>query len=251
MQPIRVFFSYSHRDAKHRKALDSHLALLKRSGKAIIWYDGEIKAGAHLDESIQRELDAADVVLLLVSSDFLSSEYCYCVELRRALERHNEGTAHVVPIIVRSCNWLPAPFGVLKALPSEGKAIASSRRRDEAYAEVATEIGNLVSNLALARAEKQQSTSVGVASPSLSKGQVEFRFEATPGTIVRGHGCQLSWSVNPTDQVLIDNGVGVVPSSGKRIVYPSITTEYVLRFRCGVESIEKSVIVRVVDSPSA
>ena len=101
----RVFFSYSHDDETFRDQLEKHLAMLKHQGLIESWHDRRISAGSSFEEAIDRELDAADVILLLVSSSFLASAYCYSREMVRAMARHATGAARVVPVIVRPCDW--------------------------------------------------------------------------------------------------------------------------------------------------
>lgn len=140
----RVFFSYSHDDEEQRNQLEKHLALLKRQGLIEAWHDRRIVAGAHIDDAIDAELERADIVLLLVSASFIASDYCYSKEMGRALERHARGEAHVVPVIVKNCDWHGAPFGKLKAVPKDGKAITSWANPDDAYTDVAREVRALV-----------------------------------------------------------------------------------------------------------
>lgn len=108
-----VFFSYSHKDEALRDQLESHLALLKNQGLIDAWYDRRIVAGDEVDDAIFSKLESADIVLLLVSSDFISSPYCYSREMMRAMERHEASEARVIPVILRHCVWQGAPFGKL------------------------------------------------------------------------------------------------------------------------------------------
>src|SRR5262245_33550131 len=94
--PIEVFYSYSHKDEEFLEKLITHLSLLKRKGVITGWYDRQISAGAEWKERIDEHLESASVILLLVSSDFLASDYCYDLEMARAMERHAEGTARVI-----------------------------------------------------------------------------------------------------------------------------------------------------------
>ena len=86
-----IFFSYSHADEALRDRLEVHLSLLKRQGVIETWHDRRISPGEAIDRSIGTRLDTADVILLLVSPDFVASDYCYDVEMTRALERHERG----------------------------------------------------------------------------------------------------------------------------------------------------------------
>jgi hypothetical protein len=143
----RVFFSYCHEDDRYRDKIDKHLSLLKRQGLIASWYDHKITAGKNLDEEIARELEQADIILLLASSSFIASDYCYCKELKRAIDRHEAGQARVVPIIVRDCEWHSSVFAKLKALPRDGEAVTSWKNRDEAYKNIAMGIREVVKEL--------------------------------------------------------------------------------------------------------
>ena len=114
--------------------------MLKRQGVISTWHDRRLTAGEDIDKGITEELERADIILLLVSPDFLASEYCYGVEMSRALERHNAGSARVIPVILRPCEWREAPFGGLLATPIDGKAVTKYADRDDAFLEVAKAI---------------------------------------------------------------------------------------------------------------
>jgi hypothetical protein len=131
-----VFISYSHADEQLRNELEKHLSMLKRQGRVDVWHDRRIAAGDVFDNVISAQLEQADIVLLLVSADFLSSEYCYGIEMTRAMERARAGQARVIPVILRSCQWHDAPFGGLLAAPQDGKAVTKWADRDEAWTNV-------------------------------------------------------------------------------------------------------------------
>lgn len=131
-----LFFSYSHTDEQLRDELGKHLSMLRREGTIESWHDRRIVPGQQLDHAIDRHLQAASIILLLVSSDFLASDYCYDVEVRRAMERHERGDATVIPVILRPCDWRAAPFGRLLALPRDGKPVTLWPNQDEAFLSV-------------------------------------------------------------------------------------------------------------------
>ena len=108
--PLNLFYSYAHEDEVFRRRLDSHLSLLQRQGLIHAWHDRKIGAGTEWKKQIDAQLRSADVVLLLVSADFLGSGYCFDVELKWALDRHATGELTVVPVIVRPVDWAGAPF---------------------------------------------------------------------------------------------------------------------------------------------
>lgn len=144
---IRLFYSYSHRDERHRSQLETHLALLRRRGTIQEWHDRKIGAGDEWRRSIDVELSRADVILLLVSPDFLASDFAYIEEMERAMERHATGSVRVVPVIVRPVDWHLAPFGRLQALPRDGKPVTLWKNRDSAWLNVAEGIRAVVEDL--------------------------------------------------------------------------------------------------------
>ncbi|MFZ4809629.1 MAG: toll/interleukin-1 receptor domain-containing protein [Hyphomicrobiaceae bacterium] len=151
-QKLRVFISYSHADEELKNKLLQHLEPLKRLHLVESWDDREIKAGDNWGEEIAKNLDEADIILLLVSIDFVNSEYCYDIEMERALERSEDGEAVVIPVILRSCLWKSAPFAKLQAIPTDGKAASSWADQDEAYANIADGIKQAAERLIASRA---------------------------------------------------------------------------------------------------
>jgi TIR domain len=121
---IEVFYSYAHEDEELVKELRKHLSILKRQGMIREWYDREITAGTDWKGQLDQHLNSAGVILLLVSADFLASDYCYDVEMTRALERHDQGEARVIPVLLRMVDgWQLTPFGKLQSLPADGKPV--------------------------------------------------------------------------------------------------------------------------------
>lgn len=127
--------------------LKAHLASLTRQNLITFWFDRRIVPGDDWKESITTELQEADIILLLISAYFISSDYCYKIELGRALERHNEGSAVVIPIFVRPCDSDGLPFSKLQGLPSDGRAVSQYENRDHAWALVAKGVRRAVENL--------------------------------------------------------------------------------------------------------
>ena len=143
----KLFFSYSHVDEALRDRLEVHLSLLRHQGLIETWHDRRITAGSELDAAINENLESADVILLLVSADFIASKYCFSLEMKRALERHDEGTARVIPVILSSCDWHTAPFKKLLAAPKDGKAVTSWANQEEAWTDVARQVRSAVEEL--------------------------------------------------------------------------------------------------------
>lgn len=135
-----VFFSYSHADEGLRDELEQQLSIMQRQNTISTWHDRRILAGSDIDDSIDVHLDAADIILLLVSPSFLASDYCYNKEMMHALERHHAGEARVIPVILRPCDWHDAPFGKLLATPTDGRPVTLWPDRDQAFLEVAKSI---------------------------------------------------------------------------------------------------------------
>jgi len=146
--PIRLFYSYSHKDETLRDELEEALTLLERQGLISEWHDRKIGAGEEWKGAIDQNLEEAQVILLLVSSSFLASDYCWDVETKRAIERHDQGVAKVIPVILRPCDWHGAPFGQLQALPKDAKAVTTWTNKDEAWTDVAVGIRRAVEAMA-------------------------------------------------------------------------------------------------------
>jgi internalin A len=139
-----VFISYSHKDETYRNELETHLILLQRQGLISTWTDRRIAPGDDWKTAIDERVATADIVLLLVSADFLASNYCYEQEMSRALQRHEAGEARVVPIIIRDVVWKSAPFAKLQALPRDAHPVATAPNRDTAWRQVAEGVETVI-----------------------------------------------------------------------------------------------------------
>jgi TIR domain len=145
---ISILFSYAHEDEGLREKLESHLSQLKRDGLIEAWHDRRIGAGHDWQKEIDDRLSTCQVILLLLSADFLASEYCWGVEVKRALERHGSGMARVIPVILRPVDWERSPLAQLQALPRDGKPVTTWKDCDEALLDVALGIRAAVVELA-------------------------------------------------------------------------------------------------------
>jgi hypothetical protein len=143
---MRAFISYSHRDEAALERLHIHLANLKREGLIETWYDRDILAGGGFDAEIAEQLEEASLFLLLVSPDFLHSNYCYEIEMTKALGRHEAGDARVVPIIIEPCEWKQTPLGKLKAVPRDGKPVSEWTNANNAFLDVTQELRRVVTS---------------------------------------------------------------------------------------------------------
>lgn len=142
--PVELFYSYAHEDEALRDELEKHLSLLKRSGLIVAWHDRRIGAGEEWRDQIDAHARSADIILLLVSPDFLASDYCYNIEMELALGRYGRHEAIVIPIILRPVDWSGAPFAHLQALPQDAKPVTLWANRDEAFLNIAQGIRELV-----------------------------------------------------------------------------------------------------------
>jgi hypothetical protein len=144
-KPIKIFYSYSHKDAELRERLGTYLAPLRQRNVIIEWHDRKPEPGADWDAEISTQLDSADLILLLVSADFLASDYCFGVEIEKALTRLKQGATKVVPVLLKPCLWEESRFQNLQIIPRDARAITSWSSVEEAFKDVANEIRNLVS----------------------------------------------------------------------------------------------------------
>lgn len=168
-----IFFSYSHADEALRDQLEKQLAMLKRQGVIETWHDRRIGAGENIHHAIDAHINTDDIILLLVSPDFLASDYCYDVEMKRAMERNDNGEAVVIPVILRACDWHHAPFGNLNAVPRDGRPVASWPDRDEAFLQVAKAVREAVSRMgqkAVSAPSAMVAPMVAAASPVVATG---------------------------------------------------------------------------------
>jgi tetratricopeptide (TPR) repeat protein len=154
---IEIFFCYAREDEVLLQGLEKQLKVLRRQGIIHLWHDREISPGAEWEREIDQHLKTASIILLLISPDFMDSDYCYGVEMKRAMERHERGEALVIPIILRPVYWKKAPFGKLQALPKDAVPVTSSawHTLDEAFFDIAEKIRVAAEELT-AREEAEQ-----------------------------------------------------------------------------------------------
>lgn len=146
MFELNIFIAYAREDESLRIRLDKHLAALRRNSKAITWCDAKIEPGKEWEKSIFTALSKARIILLLISADFIDSNYCYDIEMKNAIERHESGTAIVIPIILSHCDWLDTPFAKLQVLPKDAVPVMDRKwyNEDEALQDVAIRIKTVV-----------------------------------------------------------------------------------------------------------
>lgn len=156
---IKVFYSYAHQDESLRNELEKHLSMLKRQGVITTWYDRKVTAGTEWTYEIDTHLNTAQIILFLISPDFLASDYCYDVEVKQALKRHRAGEATVIPVFLRPVFWENTPFKDVQALPKDGRPIyhPNRYRRDKAFLDVALGILEVVEGINKKRLSKSSS----------------------------------------------------------------------------------------------
>ncbi len=144
--PVKIFFCYAHEDEQLLNKLKNHLFPLKRTGLIDIWHDRGISAGSDWEQQIKSHLNQAQIILLLISPDFMASDYCYSIEMQRVLERHDLGEARVIPIILRHVYW-QGVIGKLQALPTDARPIKSWPDQDEALYNVTEGIRKVIQEI--------------------------------------------------------------------------------------------------------
>lgn len=170
---LKIFCSYSHNDENAIDQLRNHLSGLRRQGLIEDWHDRKIPPGGDWDKTIKQNLEAAHLILLLVSSDFIKSDYCMGLETARAVEREQEGTATVLPIFLRECHIEGLSFTYLQGVPKDRGWIDQQVNQDKAWTEVVgkiREVAALTINGAFTRRDAKDFTvSSDTASPPEGK----------------------------------------------------------------------------------
>ncbi|HEX8736143.1 MAG TPA: toll/interleukin-1 receptor domain-containing protein [Pyrinomonadaceae bacterium] len=153
-KPIEIFISYSHRDENLKDDLIAHLMPMLYEGLIEIWQDRDIDLAKEWGKEIDIHVNTAEIILLLISPRFIASQYCYGIEMKRAMERHETGEARVIPVILSHCDFGNLPFAKLNAAPKDAIPILDKRwgSTDEALCDVAVKIRRLVNKM---RSEKQ------------------------------------------------------------------------------------------------
>lgn len=172
-RPLRCFISYSHKDDAYRLELEKHLKPLRRAGLLETWSDRAIDAGTEWVLQIHDSLDTAEIILLLVSADFLASDFCWEVELKKAMTRHDARSAKVIPVFVHPCHWQGAPFEKLQGVPDPKVPISEWDNRNRAFTFVAEAVHKAAEEMSVSLAaitpkpEPSPPRSVADSSPSL------------------------------------------------------------------------------------
>ncbi len=145
-EALRVFFSYAHEDEPLLEGLVKHLRPLELEGTLKLWYDHDILAGRQWAGEIEENLRSANIILLLISADFLNSDYCHEKELPFAMSQNELGKATVIPIILRNCDWQHADFARLQVLPENGQPVTSWENTDDAFTNIVLNLRRVINN---------------------------------------------------------------------------------------------------------
>ena len=144
---IQIFYCYAPEDLTLLEKLEEHLSPLKRLNEITSWSDREIRAGVEFEKEIEWFLIFSDIILLLVSPSFMSSDICYSTQMQLAIERQKKKKATVIPVVLRPTLWEQTPIGKLQSLPTNKKPITLWRNRDAAFLDVVTEIWAIIEDL--------------------------------------------------------------------------------------------------------
>jgi len=140
----KIFLSYSHKDEDFKEKLDTHFSGLKRNEKIETWNDRKIAPGTEWDDEIKNEMREADIILLLISSDFIASDYIWNTELSFVMERQKNGECVIAPVIIRHCDWKELEFAKKQVMPRDGKPVTKYADEDEAFTEIVEGIKKLI-----------------------------------------------------------------------------------------------------------
>jgi hypothetical protein len=236
--PIKVFLSYSHKDMRFRDQLEVHLAVLKRQGVISVWNDRQIGKGEEWEGHLDRSLEEADIILFLVSADFLASDYCYDLEVKRALERHYAGEARVIPIIVRPVDWHGSPFDRLEALPRDGKPISTWKVRDYAYRDISESIRRVAEDLRGHHDDRPEPTDVRPLD------ELRYAIARRQALVVVGAGV----SIGATDRNPVASWTGLLEDGvGRCKAVASMSDEWVSRRKADLASGDMDELLAVAE----
>jgi hypothetical protein len=221
--PVKVFCSYAHADTALREKLGRHLSGLQRNGWISLWHDRLIQPGDDWHGAIDEHLREADIILLLVSADFLASDYCQDIELDMALQRHERKEAVVVPVILRPVDWSATPLSRLQAIPADGRAITLWPDQDEAFTAVARAIRDLISM----REAREDSAPPSIQSlASLAAPQERVLDAAMPKRVTLGRAFELLTMIRRAESaglaalVQVDDDTATLPEDVRSRPFP-------------------------------
>lgn len=157
--PHKLFISYSHKDEEQVDNLKSHLSTLQRKKQIESWHDRKIIPGTEWGEEINSHLADASIILFIVSSDFLHSDYCYNTEVAEAMKQHESGSSVVIPVVLRACDWNDTPFGKIQGAPKDAQPLTKWDDPDEYFLDVVQKIKMAITHHP--RLQKPQQSTLG------------------------------------------------------------------------------------------
>jgi len=211
MEPVDLFYSYAHEDEKLRDELAGHLKIMERRGVIRPWHDRCIAPGQNWEHEIDTQLTAADLVLLLVSADFINSDYIWGHELDTAMQRHKRGEASVVPVMLRSVDIAGAPFADLQGLPTNLQPVTSWPNRDEAWTDVAKGIRRTVEHIQANWADKAPP----MAAPS-----------APASSKIMGHTLSLPTNIDAISKTILESTLKKVREAAPDPILDRVVSEF-------------------------
>ena len=222
-----MFISYSHKDTLFKESFEEHLSSLKRNGIISVWHDRKISAGDEWKNQIDSNLENADIIIFLISSSFIASDYCYDIEVKKALEMYASFQACVIPVIVRSCDWQDSCFSHLQCLPQDAKAISSWDDPDEAWLDTIKKIKEKINNFNF-KEKKSNITSLTTDLISISEKTKKWLSD----TEIKFHHRKMDTiSINdiyiPTDLKIIDQQKNELKAINSDIIFKK-TNKYLI-----------------------
>jgi len=180
---MKIFISYSHKDDNYKVELLKQLSNLQRDGIIDGWHDRKILPGEKWDDSIKKALYECEVVLFLISADFMASDYINNTEIKISLERYIKREIQIVPIILRPCLWNETEFGQFQALPKDAKPLSTWKNIDEGLLDITKAIINIINTNDKIKKEEKQIPKEEVKKKSKEKNVIDNSDIETKGNI--------------------------------------------------------------------
>jgi TIR domain len=202
---MKVFCSYSHQDEALLQELLTSIAGLRKQGLIDTWHDRQITPGHEWESAIYTNLDTADIVLVLVSPPLIASNFAFEKEMERALNRHEQGEALVIPIIVRPTDWKWSPLGKLQALPKDARAVTSWHDRDEAWLDVVNGIRRAIAEMISQPSEQEPSEATSARKRAEERRAPRTDRELSQGTVSTGDGENQTSATGESERVYLNS----------------------------------------------
>jgi len=175
MSKPKLFVSYAHEDLAYLKTLNTQLKGLKRNELIEDWNDNEILPGSDWDDEIKSQLKSADIIIFLISSDFIASDYIHKVELKEAIKRHNNDEVIIIPVIIRPCDFTSLEIKKLQALPKGAKPISKWEDKDDAWLDVLKGVKKVIENFEKTSTKRDQKKDSTAGSSTDETGSLKMK----------------------------------------------------------------------------